>query len=180
MNTLTTKWIIIPISQKNISLAYNYYKLLEKDGLASSSFPAGDVQSAQDFCGLALDLTNTTYIIYAWSPAHTRVYQEPVAHLNLNNWNGKTAHAHFSVLRKLHGKGGIQMGRNVIQQIFTMRTAEGSSYIKNMVGYTPVKNALACRYTLAVGFKKLAILEDGYQLADNTLCDAMISIARKE
>lgn len=173
----TPTYIILPITSKNVQHAWEYLEELSDDRLIQASFPKGDIRSPKDFVDMALSSDNQTFIVFEHDHSGP-VFSKRVGHFNLNAWNGKAAQMHFSVLRKLHGRGGIRMGRNVVQQILTMKAADGSQYVKNLIGYTPCFNKLACRYTLAAGFEKLTIVKDGYTLADGTICDAMLSIAR--
>jgi len=161
----------VHVTSKTIFLAQDYWNRLNVDGLARTAFPEKDVRTMEEFTSMAMDNYNVLLIVIDRN-------NEPTAHVNLNGFKGMSALVHFSILKKWHGPLAIQMARNVCRQIFESERTPGVDYLRTLIGVTPVRNKLACKFIKRVGFKSVGTVQ-GCVITDDSFEDAMLSLLHK-
>jgi hypothetical protein len=160
--------------QHTFSVAYWYFNQLQEDDLLRYAYYDGSVKTLEDFYKICIDKYVTFFVLYDCDA------NEPVAHVMLNGFEGLSCRGHFCILKKHHGVHAQYIGNIGRELIFSLKRDNGLPYVTTIVGLTPVKNRLACRFAQQIGFKKQFILPQACYMAYDTpepsYSDGMISV----
>jgi hypothetical protein len=151
------------------SIAQSYYEGLEKERLIQRSFDGG-INSFGEFLELIQDPAGQSFFVWPTPSSFS-----PLGHAYLTGFEGYVARVHFSIRREYHGKPAVHMAKSVLRTLFASKREDGTPYIKALIGVTPTRNWLACRFIQKVGFRPLEILPD--------MCnsgDAILSILKAD
>ena len=167
------------LAQNSPAQSYNlmlyYFNQLQLDGLVKYSYYDGSVKTFNDLYAISLDKTVIFFVLYDCDT------NEPVAHVMLNGFEGLTCRGHFCILKKHHGIHAEYIGNIGRELIFATKRSNGDPLVTTIVGLTPVKNKIACRFAQRIGFVKKFILPQACYLAYDTpepsYSDGMISVA---
>jgi hypothetical protein len=157
------------------SLITWYFNQLQLDNLVKYAYYDGSVKDISTFYKICIDKSVTFFVLYDCDT------NEPVAHVMLNGFEGLTCRGHFCILKKHHGIHAEYIGNAGRELIFDLKREDGTPFVTTIVGLTPVKNKIACRFAQKIGFVKKFILPQACYLAYDTpkpsYSDGMISVA---
>lgn len=156
-------------------LSKYYFDQFQLDDLVRYAYYDGSVKTFDDFYAICLDKSVILFVLYDCDA------NEPVAHVTLNGFEGLTCRGHFCILKKHHGIHSDYIGNIGRELIFATKRANGGPLVTTIVGLTPTKNKIACRFAQRIGFVKKFILPQACYLAYDTpepsYSDGMISVA---
>lgn len=129
----------------------DYYFMLKEQRLLEYAFFDGSAKTETDF---AKTIVNPM-VIFAF------IYDDPngfpVGHVHLTNVVGYCAMGHFCILRDYH-KYSIEIAKDSIEGVFSLKRTDGSPFLLNILGITPVSNKAAINFIQKIGFKPLCTL----------------------
>jgi len=100
-----------------------------------------------------------------------------VAECALERFVGLSALIHYSIHPEYHGKKGLTLAKESIQQLFSYKRKDGSPWVSTLIGLTPESNRLAIRHIQKVGFKIQCTIPKAFYLAySNKFDNAVLSI----
>lgn len=145
-----------------------YWELMEIHNIRDHSFYDGRISTFEQFAGFVfngmadfflifeVDVSNVTHP--AAPTAKKPELVKPVGHVHLTNFQGYVAQVHFGFLPVIH-KIGIEVAEKVIQGIFNIARVDGSPYVEEMFGITPMVNRGTRKLLESVGFEILTTLK---------------------
>ena len=142
-------------------LAY-YWGQLNEDGLIDSLFYDAKIRAFKDFRDFCLDRNKHFFVVFI----NDEVL--PIGHFHLTNFAGLTAYVHFSILRRGHGHvSSVEIAKATLVEFFKMRRYSSPLPLaQTLIGVTPTRNKLACRFIKQVGFKPVATIPGACYMHD--------------
>lgn len=140
-----------------------FYARMEQDGTLDTVFCDGSIRSALDFLGKMKDPRGQLFLVVEIKEVKQGLMSgktiREVAIIWLNDFQARWCQFHFCVFSNAWGDGVEEIGREVIRQIMTMKTNDGSRYLHDMIlGIVPAWNDRAVEYVKEVGGKVMCCL----------------------
>lgn len=138
-----------------VSIAFDYFKKMEEQGLLKYYDITGTIKNYIDFINFSLDKSGICMLVW------DMLRQESVAHVHLKDFEGYACRIHFNILRENHGLKAYDLAREVHEEVFSLRRKENlqEPITSTLVGVTPTTNKAACRFVKRFGYKELAVLD---------------------
>jgi len=153
-------------AQHSITVAegilYYYWRALNDDNLINSLFYDAKIRTFKDFRDFCLDRNKHFFVVFS----NDEVL--PVGHFHLTNFAGLTAYVHFSILRRGHGHvSSVEIAKATLTEFFKMRRYNSPlPLVQTLIGVTPTRNKLACRFIKQVGFKPVTTIPGACYMHD--------------
>lgn len=130
-----------------------FYSQMVKDGTLETVFHDGSIRTAFDFLDHMKDPRGQLFVVVEVAE------RKPVAIIWLNDFQARWAQFHFCVFSWAWGKDIDAIGHEVICQVLTMKTNDGTRYLHDMIlGIVPQWNERAIEYVKEVGGKPMCRL----------------------
>lgn len=128
-----------------------FYAQMEQDGTLGTVFYDGSVKSAFDFLK---DMKRPGCQLFLVADVTENGFPRDIGIVFLNDFQARWCQFHFCVFSNAWGDGIEKIGNEVILQIMTMKTVDGSRYLHDMIlGIVPACNERAVEYVKEVGGK---------------------------
>ena len=128
------------------------------EGTARTVFIDGTVQSADDFLASMKHPGNQLWVFMEDG--------EPLVFFWLNSFEGRTARVHFCAFKTVWGRRAKEIAADGLKLCLTDRDGKGP-LLDCLIGYTPVRNRLACRFIQKIGMRPVGevpnLLFDAYE-----------------
>lgn len=86
-----------------------------------------------------------------------------IGDIMLNDFHGRSAHSHFSMLPGIPFKETVVRGRQLLSQLFNLKTPTGEQRYPVLIGCIPEFNFLAKKFIRGIGYEYKCSLTDYYK-----------------
>lgn len=126
---------------------------MEEEGSLDMAFSGGEVRTPEEFLLVMKQPGNSLFVLL--------LRDEPVGFFWLNGFEGRMARVHFCLFKRVWGPGSMILGRKILDYSLNLRGANGEYLLDVLLGVTPEKNRLACRFAKRSGMTPLGVLPAG-------------------
>lgn len=150
---LTPMHALVGAPEEIQKLVSDYFAALQTHHLLKRCLHDVVIESFQDF----IEALSISIIFLIIDPATQRA----CGHVTLNGRYGNVMMSHFSILPKYWGKQSHIIGKEALVQIAQLKTEDGSLYVSQLMGATPLSNPLAIKFSQKVlRYKPLGVIPD--------------------
>lgn len=147
---------IVPYAEqdgiRNLSDSFiaSLYERLIGEGYGQELFFDGNARCAEDFVEQMKRL-NKLFIVVTDVGAILGVFW-------LNHIENRTCQIHLACFKEFYGEDCVKAGKLVLDMLLHSKASDGDFVFDCIIGVTPIRNALARRYALATGMRKVGIV----------------------
>jgi RimJ/RimL family protein N-acetyltransferase len=153
------------------------YRRMKEEGSVHKVFYDGSVQCLADFVKFCKSHVNSFYVLF-----HGEVKdgnEAGIIWLNGFSFNQRRAYIHFCLFKKLWGNGSIEAIRWSLAELLGLEY-EQEPIFDLLIGFMPVNNRLAIKFSEKVGMITLGILPNAiYDYYEQKRVDAVLTYATR-
>lgn len=150
-----------------------YWEILKKREAYKKRFPAGDINTLEDFLRIATSPTNEMFLMVV------KEDNDLIGEFMLTDWTGLAAQIHVSGNPKYYRRNR-EITTQVFNKLFDMPRLDGNPYVHTLMGLTPVTNRLSVKFNADAGFKQLGVIPKAMYVHPGQYVDAVATILTKE
>lgn len=137
---------------------YELWDRLCDSGTAQTTFFGGQAVDHQSFRDLVRRDCNHLFVVFYEGKAGAIVW--------LNDMRERSAHIHFSVFRPFWGRKRDKLSPSIKMGRYVTASLVRNYDLDVLVGQTPLRNKLACRYIGLIGARPVGVLPKAAWFAD--------------